>query len=47
MKKLLRDAASGGDGRVNAQEFIDMMDHQDEQMRDLQNFDAKLQHEKE
>lgn len=30
LKKLLREAAAGGDGKVNAQEFLDMMNHQDE-----------------
>ena len=29
LKKLLREAASGG-GTINAQEFLDMMDHQEE-----------------
>jgi kinesin family protein 1 len=29
LKKLLREAANGG-GKVNAQDFLDMMDHQEE-----------------
>ena len=45
LKKLLREAASGN-GKINAQDFLDMMDHQEEQMNELQNFDEKLQQEK-
>ena len=45
LKKLLREAAAG-DGKVNAQEFLDMMDHQEAQMDEMKNFDAKLEKEK-
>ena len=46
LKKLLREAAAGG-GKVDAQEFLDMMDHQEAQMQEMQNFDEKLKKEKE
>ena len=45
LKKLLREAAAGN-GQINAQDFLDMMDHQEEQMKETQNFDEKLQKEK-
>ena len=45
LKKLLREAAAGN-GKVNAQDFLDMMDHQEQQMKETQNFDEKLQQEK-
>lgn len=45
LKKLLREAVQGG-GKVNAQDFLDMMEHQEEQMKDATQFDAKLEAEK-
>lgn len=46
LKKLLREAA-GGDGKINAQEFLEIMEHQEKQVAERENFDAKLAEQKE